>query len=407
MIRPRRRWISPVVIGATAAIVVAALVLNVVNHGPNAGLTAPLQNDIVFTFWGAAYAAAGALITLRKPSNRVGWLVLGAGAIFAWSSFAFEYANLALGPRHLAGGTAALWMLEAVSTVALAMIPLALLVFPDGHLPGRHWRPLAWLCGLGVGCLLAGYGLDPGRLDPASRAINPIAVGGDPNLFRALQLVGWLSVILTFAGAGYATVVRLRRADPATRQQVKWVAYAAVLLGAVWGQNTVATLWPVRNSLLVDLETAAATLAMAAVPAAMGIAIVRYHLFDIDVIIRRTLIYAGLTASLAGVYLCGVFGLGWLFQSFSGQSGALAVTLSTLAVAAVFQPLRHQIQRAVDHHFYRTRYDAAQTLEAFSGRLRQEIDLDALRSEVLGVVRDTVQPSQATLWLRPAEERRP
>jgi len=400
------RWISPVVVGATAAIVVAALVLNVVNHGPNAGLTALVQHDIVFTFWGTAYAAAGALITLRQPSNRVGWLLLGAGAILAWSSFAFEYANLALGPRHLAGGTAALWMLETVSTIALAMIPLALLVFPDGHLPGRRWRPLAWLCGVGVGCLLVGYGLAPGRLDPASRAINPVAVDGNPDVFRALQFVGWLGVIVTFAGAGYATVVRLRKADPATRQQMKWVAYAAVLLGVVWGQDIVATLWPVRDRLLVDLETAAATVAMAAVPAAMGVAILRYHLYDIDVIIRKTLIYAGLTATLAVVYLGGISALGWLFQSFAGQSGALAVTLSTLAVAVAFQPLRHHIQRVVDHRFYRTKYDAAQTLEAFSGRLRQEIDLDALHSEVLGVVRDTVQPSQASLWLRPAEERR-
>ena len=143
-----------------------------------------------------------------------------------------------------------------------------------------------------------------------------------------------------------------------------------------------------------------ALLSFALIPISIGFAVFRYRLYEIDVIIRRTLVYTTLIGSLAIVYLGGIYLLGDLLQTLTGQSGALAVTVSTLAVAAGFQPLRSRIQSAVDHRFYRAKYDASLTLEAFSGRLRQQIDLDALHAEVLTVVRDALEPSQATLWFR-------
>jgi hypothetical protein len=399
----RSGWRAPAVAGATTVVIVAALALNVVNQrGGNAGLTPQVSHDIVFTFWGAAYAAVGALIVLLRPGNRVGWLLLGAGFVFAEGSLVFEYANLAAGPRHLPGGTLALWLNNSVPAIALALIPLALLVFPDGRLPGPRWRPLAWLCAAAVTCIVVGFGLDPGVLDPASPVTNPIGIAGMDGVLVAVQAVGWMLVVVAFVGAGYAAVVRLRRSGPAMRQQVKWVAYAAAVLGVLWAQFTVVNLWPVHDRVVVDIDVVVVTLSMAGVPAAMGIAILRHRLFDIDLIIRRTLVYALLVAGLSTVYAGGVLGLSAALRTVSGGTSALVVTLSTLAVAAAFQPLRVRLQHVVDHRFYRDKYDAAKTLDAFGRRLREQVDLDALRAGILEVVETTVQPRQATLWLAPA-----
>ena len=393
---------APVVAGVAGAAVIGALMLNVVNHAGNAGLTSPVDSNLTFTVWGLAYTAAGALITLRLPGNRVGWLLLGAGVLFAVSSLLFEYANQALGPRDLAAGTEALFVSGAIATVALALIPLALLVFPDDRLPGPRWRPLAWLCGVGIGCLLIGYGITPGRLDPASRVTNPLGVDGHAAAIVALEVVGWMLVLTTFAAAGYATVVRLRAADPATRLQVKWVAYASALLAVLWAQFIAMTATSlIRTGVAVDIEVVIATCAMAGVPVAMGIAILRHHLFDIDVIIRRTLVYALLVAALSAVYAAGVLGLSAALRAVSGDTSSLVVTLSTLAVAGAFQPLRSRLQHAVDHRFYREKYDAAKTLDALGRRLREQVDLEALRADILDVIDRTVQPRQANLWLAP------
>jgi hypothetical protein len=399
----RTGWLAPAVAGTAAAAVIAALTLNVVNHGANAGLTSPVNNNIVFTLWGIAYTAAGGLITLRLPGNRVGWLLLGAGFLFAAASLLFEYANQALGPRGLVGGVEALFASGAIATAALALIPLALLVFPDDRLPGPRWRPLAWLCGGGIACLLIGYGITPGRLDPASHVTNPLGIGGHDAVIVALEVVGWMLVIATYAAAGYATVMRLRASDQATRQQVKWVAYAAAVLAVLWAQFIATTVTlVVRDGVALDAEVVIATCAMAGVPVAMGIAILRHHLFDIDVIIRRTLVYGLLVAALSGVYAAGVLGLTAALRALAGGTSALVVTLSTLAVAAAFQPLRTRIQHVVDHRFYRDQYDAAGTLEAFGRRLWEQVDLEALRTDILEVVETTVQPRQVTLWLAPS-----
>ncbi len=398
------RWAAPAVAATAAVAVIAALALNVVNHGSNAGLTSPVYYNVIFTLWGAAYTAAGGLITLRLPGNRVGWLLLCAGFLFAVSSLGFEYANQALSARALPGGMEALFMSGSIATAALALIPLALLVFPDDRLPGPRWRPLAWLCGIAIGCLLTGYGLTPGRLDPASHVTNPFGIDGHAALLAVLEDVGWVLVIVVFAAAGYATIVRLRASDRATRQQVKWVVYAAALLAVLWGQFIVTILWPVKADILLDVSVVIAACAMAGVPAAMGIAILRHRLYDIDVIIRRTLIYGLLVTALSGVYAAGVLGLTAALRALAGGASALVVTLSTLAVAAAFQPLRSRLQHVVDHRFYRDKYDAQNTLEAFGRQLREHVDLDAMRAGILEVVETTVQPRQVTLWLAPSTD---
>jgi hypothetical protein len=201
-------------------------------------------------------------------------------------------------------------------------------------------------------------------------------------------------------------VLRYRRSHGAERLQMKWLAAAAAAVALIY-----AVVEPIGIALRNDSSTpgwlnaleGVALLSFFLVPVAIGFAVLRYRLFEIDVIIQKTLVYATLVAILATLYLGGVAGLGWIARSATGQSGAIAVTLSTLLVAAVFQPLRKRIQGAVDRRFYRARYDATRTLEEFSTQLRRQIDLDTLRADVLGIVGSTMHPSHASLWLRSAE----
>jgi hypothetical protein len=382
---------------------VAAFALNALNLGGNAGLTAPIGHDAVMTVWGLAYAGVGGLIAARRPGNVVGWLLLAGGVIFATSSLAFEYANHAFAGHDRFGADLALWVAETPSVIPLVMIPLALLLFPDGRLPGRGWRWAAWLTVAAGSCLFAGLGFAPGRMDSAIAVDNPFGVAGAGTLTLALQIAGWSLTMCAFAAAGRATVVRLRASDPALRQQMKWVAYAAVLLGVLWIQWTAAYIGPMTYDTVAGIEIVLVTAALAGVPVAMGIAILRRGLFDIDLIIRRTLVYALLVAALTGVYLTGVLGLSAGLRAIAGGTGALVVTLSTLTVAAAFQPLRTRIQRAVDHRFYRAKYDAAATVDRFADRLRDQIDLGALNAELLTVVQTTVHPAHASVWIRPPD----
>ncbi len=386
----------------TAVVIAAGLVLNAVNLGTNAGLSAPLGHDIIFTLWAAAYATVGALITVRRRGNVVGWLLLAAGFVFAQGSLSFEYANFALARDSVPGGTLALLAADSVSTAALSLIPLALLLFPDGRLPSRRWRPVACLSLASVVFLIVGYGLAPGRVDPALAADNPIGIGGAESLLLGCVVLGWTLTVIGFAAAGIATVGRLRRSHGTVRQQMKWVTYAAAVLGLIWAQWAAVYLLPIPGGVFA-FELALTAAAMAGIPISMGIAIFRYRLYEIDVIIRKTLVYTLLIAVLFMVYAGGVFVLSLALRNIAGGSGALVVTLSTLAVAAAFQPLRRRIQHAVEHHFYRDKYDATHTLEAFTTRMREHIDIDTLNSEMLAVVTETLQPAHATLWLRPTK----
>jgi hypothetical protein len=240
-------------------------------------------------------------------------------------------------------------------------------------------------------------------MDSAIAVDNPFGIGGAGTPTLALQIAGWSLTMFAFAAAGRATVVRLRGSDPTLRQQMKWVAYAAVMLGVLWVQWTAAYVGPMNYGAAAGIEVVLVTAALAGVPVAMGIAILRRRLFDIDLIIRRTLVYALLVAALTGVYLTGVVGLSAALRAVAGGTGTLVVTLSTLTVAATFQPLRTRIQRAVDHRFYRQKYDATATVDGFADRLRDQIDLGALNAELLAVVRTTVRPAHASIWIRPPE----
>lgn len=399
------RRIAIAVWSIDVALLVAAVILQLASWGSNAGLTAPMSANAVFVLWGAAYATVGALIGSRRTENAVGWLFLGAGSVFALSAASFAYADRGLAHgQSLPGDVAALWISNCPSAVALGLSALALLLFPDGALPSRRWRPVLVFQIVATACLAVGLGLLPGSLDENVDVQNPLGVGGAYDLLNVAQGVGWALEVVSVAAAGAAIVVRLRRSEGTTREQLKWVAYAGSVLAVIWLLWTASFVLPRPGDPIPGVEVAIASLSFAAIPVSAGIAILRHRLYEIDVIIRRTLVYASLVAVLALLYLAAVTLIDQLLQSATGQSGALAVTVSTLLVAGAFQPLRSRIQRAVDRRFYRRTLDTTHALQAFAGRMRDQVDLDSVQSEVLAVVQATVQPHHASLWLRPSQE---
>jgi hypothetical protein len=283
----------------------------------------------------------------------------------------------------------------------------SLFLFPTGRLPSKRWRPLAWLSAaltLMAAILISispDAALDAlGSSDDVHISIpNPLGVEGLPNLYRPVQ-----TLVLTLGLAAAASVVIGRRkAGGIERLQVKWLLYASVIwFGGNVLKNTIfSPLGEVSWGLWVSYLLV--TIGGLGGPIAIGIAILRYRLYEIDTLINRTLVYGALSASLALVYFGGVAATGAIFRALTGQERQpqLAVVVSTLVIAALFNPLRRRIQAFIDRRFYRRKYDAAKTLEAFAAKLRDETDLDALSDDLVGVVRETMQPAHASLWLRP------
>ena len=342
-----------------------------------------------------ACATVGALIVVRLPRHPVGWLFLGLGvtlaAVFALSGWA-DYA-LITKRGSAAGGAAAVWMLSWLFLVPLVTAPtLLFLLFPTGRPLSRRWGVLLRLAAGAALVSMLGIAFRPGDLAYDPPVANPLAIGGAPGrVLEVAATAGQVAAIVVLLGSALGMAVRFRRARGDERMQLKWLAFAAALVAVAF---PVAAGGP-SDGLVADLLWLNALLAFMSLPLAAGIAILRHRLYDIDVVIRRTLVYGGLTAALAGTYL----GLVLLSGLAVGDSD-LAVAASTLVVAALARPALARIQSAVDRRFYRRRYDAGRTLEAFGARLRDELDLDALGADLRGVVRDTVQPTHVSLWLR-------
>ena len=338
------------------------------------------------------YSVIGTVIASRLPNHPIGWICCAIGFVAAVDHFGGEYAVYALQaqPKVLAGGTAMLWLQSWFWMLFIGLMVFLLLLFPTGRLPSRRWRPLAWVSVaiISVGVIYSSV------ISPDLRPDAP------PNPVQLLVL------LLGLVAAG-SVVVGRRNARGVERQQIKWLLYAAPVLfvgefikypasyslvGGWW------SLWV--GSLLVAVGGLGG-------PIAIGIAILRYRLYEIDLIINRTLVYATLTALLALVYLGGVATIQAIFGTLTGQEqqSQLAVVLSTLVIAALFNPLRGRIQSFIDRRFYRRKYDARKTLEAFSAKLRDETDLGALSDDLVGVVRQTMQPAHVSLWLRPQRRR--
>jgi hypothetical protein len=351
----------------------------------------------------------GAVVAARRWENPIGWMLVATGVLSAVSVLVLEYAELALivQPGMWPGGVAAGWLGSWMYDPAQGLLAFVGLIFPTGRLLSRNWRWVAVALAGGLALHTVLTALEPGNLKMGSYLLpadNPLGVDWLGPVLAKLGVVFLIVPFLFALPSIVAVVLRFRRSRGVERQQMKWLVYAALAFPIlIWltnqGVRVPDELKPLFPSGLLF------GLAVSIVPSAIGLAVLRYRLYDIDLIIRRTLVYGGLTALLALLYWTSVVVLQQMLRPLT-QGSDLAIVGSTLAVAALFQPLRHRIQQMVDRRFYRQRYDAGRTLDAFSSRLRSEVDLDNLGAELLAVVDQTMQPQRLSLWLRPPADRR-
>jgi hypothetical protein len=343
------------------------------------------------------FSVVGAIIASRHPRNTLGWLFCSVGVTIGLNSFVGDYAEfwLASGFGMSSLGETAAW-LSSWLWILLVYFPtsLLLLLFPDGRLPSPRWRPVAWGVALGTAGGVVGNALKAGPLVDFPQIANPYGVDGP--FVWVLGVAGSIVAAGSMVASAVSLIVRMRRAGSEQRQQIKWLAYGGAMVVGTIFVGSLVILWSVPVSIVIM------SVALLGLPVFTGIAIVRYRLYDIDLLINRTLVYGSLTLMLALVYFGGVTATQALFQTLTGQQKLpqLAVVVSTLVIAALFNPLRHRIQSFIDRRFYRSKYDAAKTLDTFSARLREETDLTTLSEELVGVVRETMQPEHVTLWLR-------
>jgi hypothetical protein len=332
----------------------------------------------------------GLVIAVRRPKLVFGWLMLVASFAFIGGELAHSYATQALRhPGTLPAGMVAAF-LQSLQLIGFAVLPLLLLLFPDGQLPTRRWKPVAWAAVVSPVLMLPLLLLTPGLMvDGVPASQNPLGLQAldDLDLVGPLFAAWYLILLLALV----SLLLRFRRARGEQRQQLKWVVFGAALFPISFLVEELGN--PTLNA-ISDL------LAIAAFCWAIGVAILKYRLYDIDRLINRTLVYGLLTALLGAVYAAVVLVLGQLFGGLGAEPPSWAVAGATLAVAALFQPARRRIQQVVDRRFNRHKYDMAQTVEAFTARLRDEVELDALSGELLAVVDQTMQPTLASLWLR-------
>jgi hypothetical protein len=314
------------------------------------------------------------------------------------NSLAGGYAEFRLSGGSAPGSLAetAAWFASWSWTILVyAPTSFLLLLFPDGRLPSPRWRPVAWCAALGLIGFLAGAALQTGPLGDFPRIVNPYGV--DSLILAVVAVTGAILAAASMVASAVSLIVRMRRAGRAQRQQIKWLAYGgAIVVGTVFA-SVVISIWS------ANVGIAVVSVGLLGVPIFTGVAIARYRLYDIDIVVNRTLVYGALTAALVAVYFGGVVTLQILFRALTGQEQQpqLALVVTTLAIAALFDPLRRRIQSFIDRRFYRRKYDARKTLEAFSVKLRDETDLEALSGDLEGVVRETMQPAYVSLWLRP------
>jgi len=341
------------------------------------------------------FPTVGLVVAWERPRHPVGWLFLGVGLGITMAIFAVEYAGrVAYAGADLPGAPYVAWLGGWIWGLAVGLaLPLAIILFPDGRLPSPGWRlPV----GLGVGAMAAAIvaiAIDPRPLQGFDGRIpNPFAVGGPiGELAVALTGPSTLAVLMVLQGLAIsALVARFRRSRGADRQQLKWLLYpmGVMVIGLAIGiPTTISAAW------------SAALVGLAGIPVGVGIAILRHRLFDIDLVIRRTLVYGALVAVLGAAYVGLVLGLQTVLSNVTGGD-TLPVALSTLAIAALFGPVRTRVRQLVDRRFFRSRYDAQRTLEQFAGQLRDQVELDAVAGRLVAVAAGAVAPRSASVWIR-------
>ena len=389
------RWLAWVMCALSLVLTMLSLWLLILNLShPNVPGYLYWAED---TLLAVGYSTVGAVVASRRPGNPVGWVLCSIGLSWGVAHFTSEYATYALlaAPGSLPAAEAAAWVYSWVWVPGLGFIVFLPLLFPNGRLSSPRWRPFAWLSVLltGAGTIMAALSPGPGV---GLSIRNPFGIESLPNLNEQLQALMFVLIFL----ASVSLVVRLHHARGVERQQIKWVAYAGALGGGA-SLPTYTVLEAVDIRWLHMVGYVAALVGIVGVPTAVGIAITRYRLYEIDRIINRTLVYGSLTVTLIALYFGVIVVSQRAFVLLTSERSTLAVVASTLLIAALFTPLRRLIQGFIDRRFYRSKYDARKALEALSAQLRNETDLEALRDDLVGVVRETMQPAHVSLWLRP------
>ncbi len=338
------------------------------------------------------FGGVGALLTWRRPDHRVGWILAATGLVEAADFATFEYGLAASAGHHLPGsayvGWVQLWIW--VPFVTLVAVYL-LLLFPDGRLPSPRWRPVSWLAGGFAVIAITGLAFSPGSDRPNLPGLsNPFGVAPAAVPFDA-AVAGLAGLVGCVVLAVWSLAARGRRGTATERQQIKWLAWSGCLVAVALVPAVALSLTPGTAARLASGALFAAVLAM---PAAVGFAVLRYRLYDIDRVISRTLAYAILTGLLAGVYA----GLVLLATGVFGLRTPVAVAAATLAVAALFSPVRRRVQQRVDRRFNRARYDSEATVTAFAARLKDTVDLDAVRGDLASVVQAALEPAHISIW---------
>jgi len=411
-------WLAWSLAGFCLAMAVATVVLSVLPRPAQegAGAWSTAGDALIFVTF-LAFPIVGALTASRRPSNPIGWICLSVGFLWMLIIVGGDYAAYGLAvpgsvpfPVTIYALTYAWLWVPAVGLLGTFLF----LLFPDGQLPSRRWRPLAWLAGAVIVVESVAAILTPGPLDGLGGARNPFGLQGLPWL-EPLQWIVLLLLPLCMIASAASLVLRFRRSGGEVRQQIKWIAFAAAFMGLLYllmiGASAISvliaepgtpsdpgtqTLW---GALLEDVMI----LSFTAIPVAIGFAILRYRLYDIDLVINRTLVYGSLTVSLVLLYVGSVVLMQYASRALTGGESQLAVVASTLVIAAMFNPLRRRVQNLIDRRLYRRKYDAQKTLSTFSKTLREETDLEALNAELLAVIRETMQPEHVSLWLRETE----
>jgi len=394
--RPWTWWLAWGLWGAFVVLMSATVIVDVATvslQEEGESLTGDIGIVVAFS----AFATVGALVASRLPRNAVGWLFLASPLFGTVAGFSGEYAYRAYvtDPGSAPAGSLFAWLSLWTWFPAMIAIGLVVLLFPDGRVPGRRWRPLLWayvaFSVLGV----AGAAIYPGPINEEwpGTPQNPLGVDGLKGVLDSASGAGAVAVLVILLATLASVVVRFRRSRGDERLQLKWMIVAAMLI-VLHIAFTEAV--PVIPDAAVNLLFA---LVITSIPIAAGIAMLKYRLYEIDVIISKTLVYGSLSVILGAAYVGLVLAGQWVFSAFAGGSN-LAIAASTLVVAALFLPVRSRVQGFVDRRFYRRRYDAQRTLEGFGARLREQIDLGSLEHDLRGVVTETMQPAHASVWLR-------
>jgi hypothetical protein len=395
-------WLAWSLAGLSVAMFLASVLLYILAHSSQDAPSSGTLSDLLLYVPFLAFPIVGALIASKHPNNPVGWICLTVGLFWMLILLGDSIPGSGPYPVTIDALTQAIW----IPPIGLLGIYLILL-FPDGKLPSRRWRPLAWLSGVVMVLASLGVTFAPGPLEGHPGVRNPLALEGAPPWVWTAGIAILLLLPLCMIASALSLVMRYRRSGGVEREQIKWIAFAASVVGLLYLIAMVGSLfwgWGAAGTpLWLALLQQAALASFTAVPIAVGLAVLRYRLYDIDLVINRTLVYGSLSALLALVYLGGVTATQTVLRALTGQEEQpqLAVVVSTLLIAALFSPLRHRIQAFIDRRFYRRKYDAAKTLETFSAKLRDETNLDALSDDLVGVVRETMQPAHVSLWLRP------